>query len=626
MAGAVASRVPLRKNPAASAATAERRKGEQMQRSPRRSLAVGAAGLTAAIALIVPALATTDDGGNTVLDRALDYSVETRNGGTVVKSENDVVARLSSAPLEAGMQRREAGRAAVTRARGESAPSVPRVNTVGCQKVFSGRFRNIRVNQDCSLRRQAEEVIAVNPRNADNLIAGQNDSRVGFNHCGYAYSFDGGRTWGDLIPPFYGYVFSNGVVADACSDPTVTFDADGNAYIAGILFEVVGPGSALVVAKSNADFGGSFFHSPDSSDPYQAFTANPGVVADDSDGAVFHDKEFIVADANAGSAKKNNVYVTWTRFTLTNGPIYFSQSEDGGASWSPGVEISGANAAVCVFGGPVCDQDQGSHPIVGPDGTIYVIFGNANTPDFGVNQVLVVKCPVGNDCSSAGSWSDPVKIDDLIGLHPVDFSGNVNGCPTFRQCLPPNGYRVPEFTSMSLSIDKSNTLYAVWSDFRNGGPPCDTLDTQTATPPCDNDVFYAYSTDGGSSWSDAVKVTPAASAQWQPWSDVTSDGKSLFIAYYDRSYGQCEQEGCNDITLAEVRRAATSNPSISRSRLTTASMPNLVPTNNPVQAGFLGDYMWVDVDHKNRVHVVWSDTRGRGGSVPEEDIYYARAR
>ena len=55
-------------------------------------------------------------------------------------------------------------------------------------------------------------------------------------------------------------------------------------------------------------------------------------------------------------------------------------------------------------------------------------------------------------------------------------------------------------------------------------------------------------------------------------------------------------------------------------------MPNLTPANNPVQAGFLGDYMWVDVDQRNRAHIVWSDTRGRGGSVPEEDIYYARVR
>jgi hypothetical protein len=51
-------------------------------------------------------------------------------------------------------------------------------------------------------------------------------------------------------------------------------------------------------------------------------------------------------------------------------------------------------------------------------------------------------------------------------------------------------------------------------------------------------------------------------------------------------------------------------------------MPNLVPANNPLQAGFLGDYMWVDVLGNGRPHVVWADTRGRNNTV-EEDIYYA---
>ena len=51
-------------------------------------------------------------------------------------------------------------------------------------------------------------------------------------------------------------------------------------------------------------------------------------------------------------------------------------------------------------------------------------------------------------------------------------------------------------------------------------------------------------------------------------------------------------------------------------------MPNLVPANNPVQAGFLGDYMWVTVDSNGRPYVVWADTRGRNNTV-EEDIYIA---
>ncbi len=53
-----------------------------------------------------------------------------------------------------------------------------------------------------------------------------------------------------------------------------------------------------------------------------------------------------------------------------------------------------------------------------------------------------------------------------------------------------------------------------------------------------------------------------------------------------------------------------------------SSGPNLVVANNPLQAGFLGDYMWVATDSKGNPHIVWADTRGLGGTV-EEDIYTA---
>src|SRR6266542_3969674 len=92
--------------------------------------------------------------------------------------------------------------------------------TQGCQNVFGAATSvpNFRVNQDCSFRRQAEEAIAVNPTDPKNLVAGQNDSRIGFNHCGYDYSTDKGKTWGDMIRPFYGFILADGHTADACSD------------------------------------------------------------------------------------------------------------------------------------------------------------------------------------------------------------------------------------------------------------------------------------------------------------------------------------------------------------------------------------------------------------------------
>ncbi len=512
--------------------------------------------------------------------------------------------------------------------------------TQGCPNTYTGGGTpDIRVNQDCSLRRQAEEVVAVNPTNPNNLIAGQNDSSIGFNHCGYDFSFNGGNSWGSMIPPFYQFILRDGHTADACSDPTVTFDAKGNAYAGGVLFDIDSAASAFVVMKSNAGLGGAFWHTP-AALTFQTYRDTPvGVVASDNDPNVFNDKEFIVADATATSPKANHVYATWTRFNGATGagvggnsPIYFSQSTNGGASWSPGVEISGANAAACTaFSGEAnpnaCDQDQGSHPIVGTDGTIYVAFGNGNTPTLGVNQHMVVSCPAAANCSLAASWTAPVKIGDDFGTQPLGPVG-LTACPAGRQCLPPNGYRLDDFVEGSISVDAHGGLNFVWADFRNGAANCNPNGSAaTATPPCDNDVFYAHSSDGGATWSPAVDVTPKTrfgpTAQWMPWSAVSPDGSSLWIAYYDRSYGSCETSGCNDITLARVSNPASSSASIGYSRLTSASMPNLIVANDPLEAGFLGDYMWVTVDPSGNPYVVWADTRGLGGAV-EEDIYFAK--
>src|SRR5438034_415695 len=40
------------------------------------------------------------------------------------------------------------------------------------------------------------------PGRPTNLVAGQNDSRVGFNQCGIDWSTDNGHKWCDLLPPF----------------------------------------------------------------------------------------------------------------------------------------------------------------------------------------------------------------------------------------------------------------------------------------------------------------------------------------------------------------------------------------------------------------------------------------
>jgi hypothetical protein len=640
---------------------------ESKMRNARSRIAIVAAlaALTAVGAILYPGLAGggKDEPANKVLARALAIA---RGEVEPEKYEMPLSAGVMQALLAHYGDESGTGVASLSSSGASSSSFVPphrSTGTNGCPNVFSGDsdgddgdgrggIDNIRVNQDCTLRRQAEEWVGVNPKDFDNVLAGQNDNVVGFNHCGYDWSLDRGKTWGSVgtqPPPFYQELFNvSDDTADACSDPAGTFDHLGNAYITGVFFEFANPGSSIWVAKSNYPIKGRFYHVPDDSEPFQEYMVDEmGEPANETDPDVFHDKELMIADARPDSSKKGNVYVTWTRFNLDTGqgvgahsPIVFSQSTDGGATWSDQVIISGSGSFCTDFSGSAdpnaCDQDQGSHPVVGPDGTIYVIFANGNTPEFGINQVLMVKCPPSEDCNDETDWTPPVRVGDLIGTHPfatTDPADPVTGCPFLRQCLPPNGYRALEAASMSISVDRNGDLYAVWADHRNNtNPDCGLIPIEVASPPCDHDIFYAHSTDGGATWSPTVTVTPRTrlgeTAQWQPWHDVMGDGSKVQVAFYDRHYGDCEFEGCNDITLATITRPRSTNPRIRYRRITTSSMPNLVPANNPVQAGFLGDYMWVEISRhhfgQKDTHIVWADTRPLFGPAPEEDVYYAR--
>src|SRR5437588_634666 len=519
-----------------------------------------------------------------------------------------------------------------------SLPADVVIHTLGCPNVLTGQFNNIRVNQDCSFRRQAEEMIAVDPSDPTHLIAGQNDSRIGYNKCGIDYSFDQGQHWADQLPPFYQFTLNDGHTADAASDPMVAFDSPrstgSNVYFGCVVFDVVAAANGIVVAKSNAAFGGTFFHTP-APGPTQRFSTTPlGVVASDNDPAIFNDKPSMAADSGLSSPKRDNVYVTWTRFrmspdgsTVFESPIYFSQSTNGGATFSLGVEITGTSNQ-CVLGNLFdpkegaheCNFDQGSWPVVGPDGTLYVFFNNSNTPTL-VAQHMMVKCRGTVDCRNKANWTGPYKIADDFDTQP--FSEQIAGCGPARQCLPPNGYRVDDFGAGAFDPTGGDggRLYFSWSDFRNAGH-CASDSSGLPAEPCadhNNDVWITSSSDGGQTWSSPRLVSnddKTGAAQWQSWMAVGPDG-IVYVAYYDRQYG-CEPSGCNDITLA----ASTDHgQTFTHFRLTTASMPNLTNVTNPVEAGFIGDYMSVAANASG-AYVVWADTRPYAGTTPEEDVYY----
>jgi hypothetical protein len=534
---------------------------------------------------------------------------------------------------------REANDQVTAEAAGPGPLNVPNpvLGTTGCSNVFAAANTapaNTRANQDCGLRRQAEEQVGVNPTDATNIVVGQNDSRIGFNSQGVDFSLDGGSHFGDYQPGTR-FLDCQNFGQDAFSDPAFAFDGAGNLYFTAVGFDINSPVSGIYVWKSSANHKGSFLHSPTSE-----LSANPVAINTTCDTPTdFNDKELMAADSFDSSPNKNNVYITWTIFEehcgasgdeFCSSPIYFTKSTNGGATWSLKKQISGSNGSICQFGNffdpnqsaSACNFDQGSYPVVSSDGTINVVFNNCNTPTLVCQQLFVKSTDAGN------SWSTPVKVADDYDTQPFNLGSSAMtnaGCPAFRQCLLPNGYRMNDYPSMGINTANGN-LGVFWSDFRNGGPCKPDRGTGLPTEPCanhNNDVFASVSTDGGATWGATKQVTTDTSAQWQAWGDVAENnpGGNLYVGYYDRK-NNCESTGCNDITLAKSTNLGTS---WTFQRMTTGSMPNLTPANNAVQAGFLGDYMWTQVAN-GQVYVVWADTRGVMGSsttLPEEDVYLA---
>src|SRR5207248_10393280 len=124
------------------------------------------------------------------------------------------------------------------------------------------------------------ELIKINPSDATNIIAGQNDSRIGYNKCGFDYSFDSGVRWGDGQPPFYqrenhpeldlptaSNLNRNTIrdgqgtahTYDAGSDPALAFDSAGRAFFSCVLFDVHTNASGVLVTQSPVGAGGSFY-------------------------------------------------------------------------------------------------------------------------------------------------------------------------------------------------------------------------------------------------------------------------------------------------------------------------------------------------------------------------------
>lgn len=496
---------------------------------------------------------------------------------------------------------------------------------------------DVTVNQDTAGAPQNETAIAVDPNNPNRVVAAANDyvtrtwdcdingtpcSALGDGYSGTYFSNNGGQTWccnnsgpsdlGTLIP---GVNRLAGGMYDAGGDPALAFDSQGNVYYAGLGFNRTSPPNTVAVNKGTFDSSGALTWGP------------PTFINPTTAPAILNDKEWIAADSNPDSPYADRVYVTWTRFIFNSKNGHYSQSPIAIAySRDHGKAFSGPQ----LISGDVL-YSQGSRPVVGPDGTVYVFF-EGSTRLAQLNSIYMVKSTNGGK-----SWSKPVEVAPAVDiLPPVNTNFRVNSYP-------------------AVGVDPSTgDLYAAWSTEVMNDASDGTADagcayfyhsTSTVYANCHAAAVYSTSTNGGATWStpafifsglnasrqtaDGYSGTPLSAPSPTPYVDTFWPGIAIspsgvvYMSAYAADYvspwqtcatpevGAAGRISC--LALDGYIHNARLDYYVRNLALSTEQMVSTHPINtrNGFGGGFIGDYTDLAVGSNNVYHAFWTDTNNK---------------
>lgn len=484
---------------------------------------------------------------------------------------------------------------------------------------------------------QNEPWISVDPTNHNRVIASYHDYRRGDASCGVSYSSDGGRRWKDsTIPDQFvrGTAFGNKdrYFFQAGGDPGVAWDSRGNAYYACGMFN---RGAGTTPSK-DLSTGLYVYRSTGTGGATWNFAGKPVAEQPDLQGAGLdeEDRQLIAIDTNPRSRFRDRIYVTWTRIGQ-DGTAYIlaSHSTDYGQSFSKPVVVS-RDSGMCTFqhDAPTpagrCNENQGSHPVVGPDGTLLVFYNNYNTP-VGTKdnrfQIFASRSTDGGE-----TFAPPVKVGDFY-----DFPDcmNYQGQNPDNGCVPEKGqgknsiFRAANYPQGAVDPTNPNHIVVSYGSYINRhsneqsgctpegfDPPSNARTTYgplyqgVKNGGCNNDIIVATSTDGGLTFDGGtvdVRRMPSAATGRQETTDQFFQGLSisprgiLTIAYYDRQYGNNERSGYSDITLTVIKEKRSRNV-----RVTSSSMPPPTQMSPP----YFGDIIRVATTDTVAMPV-WVDTR-----------------
>jgi hypothetical protein len=410
-----------------------------------------------------------------------------------------------------------------------------------------------------------EDPIAVNPRNALQLLTGANDYNCS-DYQGFYASSDGGSTWtATCLPTLAG--------GGGLGDPMVGYDRLNNTFAGGI--GTGSPGQVIVVSKSTNN--GTTWGTP-------VVAAKPTL----SGGTA--DKGWLQIDTTFGSPHVNCLYVSNTQFDSSgfNSQISVSHSCNHGVSWT--------TVAVDPEQIYPTDIDQFSDLAIGKDGTVYVSWMRCPpTGATGDCGGTVASMMVSKSTDGGTTWSSPV-----VAVTP---SLAPDTCGAYYGCLPNTSERVSDIPA--IAIDNSTGTHAGYLYM--------VYYTWTGTQ---MRVYVTHSTDGGNTWSAGVAVAPnsAIHDQFFPWLSTSSRG-TVGVTWFDR---RNDHSNINyDVYAAFSSNGGTS---FTVNQKLTSAMSD--PLHDGFGGSFMGDYSG-NVWNGATLFASWMDSRN-GSFMQDEVGGYAR--
>src|SRR3989454_1707049 len=306
----------------------------------------------------------------------------------------------------------------------------------------------------------------------------------GGQRVGFAYSTNGGDTFSlNILMPL--------AILPRQSDPWLSVTPNDRVFFTRIEYDNTGvPGGIAVTNPTDGLTWGTTYYYDDSPN--------------------FEDKESAANDA-AG-----NLYWVWNTDSATRQDLAFTRSNNGGATWTSKVLVSGPGTL-------------GGVGNVAPIGAVLATWWSYATSNVMFDRSL----------DGGRTWGTDIRVNDIPGSAASPLGGDPPVLP-------------------SMAVAPNGTIYIAYEDYRNGRPG--------GIANGDMDIFFARSPDGGTTWSPGVRVNDdtTTARQWMP--DLALDPfGGIHLAWED------DRTGSHNIYYANsTDGGATFGPNI---RVTTVETP-----------------------------------------------------